>query len=94
MNVIQPVQKLLDDLLDFAEGELNVDIGQQPSQVVITEIEHQVEGAPVFVVVISLRPADLEQVDNVFVLEQLEDFNFSQCSNRETFLFVVHQYFL
>ena len=43
MNVVQSIEKLIHDFLDFAKTELDIDVGQQPGQIVLTEVEHKVE---------------------------------------------------
>ena len=64
---------LLHHLLDLTETELDIDVAQQPRQVVLAEVEDQVEGC--FVPVVG--PADLDQIDNVFVVELLKNANLS-----------------
>jgi hypothetical protein len=43
VNVIQPVEQLLHDLLDFSQTELYVDVRQEPGKVMMAELEDQVE---------------------------------------------------
>lgn len=45
VDVVQSIEQHLHDLLDLGQGELDVGIAQQPSQVVLTEVKHQVDAA-------------------------------------------------
>ena len=56
---------LLHHLLDLPEEELDVDVGEEPGQVVLTEVKHQVERG----LVPAVLAADLDEID---VIEQLQ----------------------
>ena len=43
MYIEQTLEELLHHLLDFSEAELHVVVGQQPGQVMLTEVKHKVE---------------------------------------------------
>ena len=73
MDVVEALEDLLHHLLDLRQRELHIDIAQQASKVVLAEVEDQVEGC--FVPVVG--PADLDQIDNVFVVELLKNANLS-----------------
>ena len=45
MDVVQSVEQHLHDLLNLCQGELDVSVTQQASQVVLTEVKHQVDAA-------------------------------------------------
>lgn len=45
VDVVQSIKQHLHDLLDFCQGELYIGITQQSSQVVLTEVKHQVDAA-------------------------------------------------
>ena len=55
---------LLHHLLDLTETELDIDVAQQPRQVVLAEVEHQVERG----LVAAVLAADLKQVHNIFMI--------------------------
>ena len=71
MDVVEALEDLLHHLLDLRQRELHIDIAQQASKVVLAEVEDQVEGC--FVPVVG--PADLNQIDYVFVVELLKNAN-------------------
>ena len=73
MDVVEALKDLLHHLLDLRQRELDIDIAQQASKVVLAEVKDQVEGCFVSVV----GPADLDQIDNVFVVELLKNANLS-----------------
>lgn len=58
MEVVQSVEQHLHDLLDLRQRELDIDVAQQPSQVVVAEFKHQVGAATEPVVAISFRRND------------------------------------
>ena len=60
---------LLHHLLDLLQGEFDIEVAEEAGQVVLGEVEHEVEGG----LVAAVRPADLDQVDDVVVVEELED---------------------
>ena len=72
VDVVEALKDLLHHLLNLGQGELHTDIAEQARQVVLAEVKDQVEGGFVSVV----GPADLNQVDNVFVVELLKNTNF------------------
>jgi hypothetical protein len=75
--VVQSVQQLLQNFLYFTQTEFDVHIGQQSSQIVFTEIEYQVERRSVAVVFVCLRATDFQKIDDVLMLQQLENANFT-----------------
>ena len=81
---------LLHNLLDLAETELHVDVAEQTSQVVLAEVEHEIECG----LVPAVLPADLDEVDDVLMVEQLEDPDLPESSDRKAFLLIFHQNFL
>ena len=91
MNVVQSVEHLLHDLLDLAEAELDVDVGEEPGEVVLGKVEDEVERGLVLVGLGRARPADLDQVDNVLVAQELQDLDLAQRRDREALLLVLHQ---
>jgi hypothetical protein len=83
VNVVQPVEQLLHDLLDFSQTELDVDVRQEPGKIMFAEVEYEIEDRFVFVVLICLRPADFYQIHDIFVFEKLKDANFSERCDRK-----------
>lgn len=75
MYVVEAIQQLLQDLFHFAQTKFDVHIRQQASQIVFAEIEHQVERRSVAVVFVGLGATDLEQIYNIFMLQQLQNAN-------------------
>ena len=71
VDVVESLEDLLHHLLDLGQGELHTNVAQQASQIVLAEVEDQVEGC--FVPVVG--PADLNQIDYVFVVELLKNAN-------------------
>lgn len=55
MDVVQSIEQHLHDLLDLCQGELYIGIAQQPGQVVLTEVKHQVDAAFVSVELSSFK---------------------------------------
>lgn len=49
MDVVQSIQQHLHNLLDLSEGELHISVAEQTSQVMLTEVKHQVDAALVSV---------------------------------------------
>ena len=49
VDVVKPIQQHLHDLFDLGQGELHVGVAEQPRQVMLAEIEHQVNAALVAV---------------------------------------------
>lgn len=45
VDVVQSIKQHLHDLLDFCQGELDIGITQQSSQVVLTKVKHQIDAA-------------------------------------------------
>ena len=81
---------LLHNLLDLTETELHVDVAEQTSQVVLAEVEHKKECG----LVPAVLPANLDEVDDVLMVEQLEDPDLPESSDRKAFLLIFHQNFL
>ena len=73
VDVVEALEDLLHHLLDLGQGELHTNVAQQASQIVLAEVKDQVEGSFVSVV----GPADLDQIDYVFVVELLKNANLS-----------------
>ena len=71
VDVVETLEDLLHHFLDLGQGELHINIAQQAGQIMLTEVKNQVEGC--FVPVVG--PADLNQIDNVFVVELLKNAN-------------------
>ena len=80
---------LLHNLLDLAETELHVDVAEQSSQVVLGKVEHEIECG----LVPAVLPADLDEVDNVLMVEQLEDPDHPESIDKEAFLLIFDQNF-
>ena len=73
VDVVEALEDLLHHLLDLGQGELHTNVAQQAGQIVLAEVKDQVEGC--FVPVVG--PADLNQIDYVFVVELLKNANLS-----------------
>lgn len=71
VDVVEALEDLLHHLLDLRQGELHTNIAEQAGQIVLAEVKDQVEGCFVSVV----GPADLNQIDYVFVVELLKNAN-------------------
>ena len=71
VDVVEALEDLLHHLLDLGQSELHANVAEQAGQVVLAEVKDQVEGG--FVPVVG--PADLNQVDYVFVVELLKNAN-------------------
>ena len=69
VDEVKSLKHLLHHFLDLLQGELNIEVGQESSQVVFAEVKDQVESG--FVPVVC--SADLDQIDNVVVVQQLEN---------------------
>ena len=69
VDEVESLEHLLHHLLDLLQGELDIEVGQESGQIVLTEVKDQVEGGLVPVVC----SADLDQVHNVVVVQQLEN---------------------
>ena len=80
---------LLHNLLDLVETELHIDVAEQTSQVVLAEVEHKIESA----LVPAVLPADHNEVDDVFKVEQLEDPDHPESIDKEAFLLIFDQNF-
>ena len=52
-------------------------------QIVLTKVKYQIENWFVFVVFVCLRTTNFYQVNDIFVLEELKDSNFSKCGDRK-----------
>jgi len=59
VDVVQPVEQHLHDLLDLCQRELHIRVAQQPGQVVLTEVEHQVDAAFISVELSSLKTVEI-----------------------------------
>lgn len=55
MDVVQSIEQHLHNLFDLCQSELHIGIAQQPGQVVLTEVKHQVDAAFVSVELSSFR---------------------------------------
>lgn len=55
VDVVQSIEQHLHDLLDLCQGELHIGIAQQPGQVMLTEVKHQVDAAFVSVELSSFK---------------------------------------
>lgn len=64
VDVVQSIEQHLHDLLDFCQGELYISIAQQASQVMLTEVKHQVDAAFVSVELSSFKNNDREKKKN------------------------------
>lgn len=69
VDEVKSLKHLLHHFLDLLQGELDIEVGQESSQVVFAEVKDQVESG--FVPVVC--SADLDQIDNVVVVQQLEN---------------------
>lgn len=49
VDVVQPIEQHLHNFLDLSEGELHISVAEQTSQVMLTEVKHQVDAALVSV---------------------------------------------
>ena len=90
VDVVEALEDLLHHLLDLGQGELHTNIAQQAGQVVLAEVKDQVERC----LVTTILTADLQQVHDVLVVQQLEDPDLSQGRDGETLLLILHQDFL
>ena len=43
VNKVKTIEKLLHNLLDLSQAELDIHVGEEARQVVLAEVEHQVE---------------------------------------------------
>lgn len=64
VDVVQSVEQHLHDLLDLCECKLYIGVAQQPGQVVLTEVKHQVDAAFVSVVLSSFKNNDKSKLKN------------------------------
>ena len=71
MDVVEALKDLLHHLLNLGQSELDTDIAEQAGQIMLAKVKDQVEGC--FVPVVG--SADLNQIDDVFVVELLKDTN-------------------
>ena len=69
VDEVEALKHLLHHLLDLLQGELDIEIAEEASQVVLAEVEHKVEGGLVSIVC----SADLDQIHNVVVVQQLKN---------------------
>ena len=69
VDEVEALKHLLHHLLDLLQGELDIEVGEEPGQVMFTEVKDQVESGLVPVVC----SADLDQIHNVVVVQQLEN---------------------
>jgi len=91
VNVVETVEQLLHDFLDLAEIELDVDVAQESGEIVIAEIENEIKGGFEAIVLGRLGAANLLQVDDVVVFEQLQDLDLPQRRDGKSLLFILHQ---
>lgn len=56
--VVKPVQQHLHDLLNLSQGEFNISVAQQSSEVMLTEIKHQIDAALITVKLSGWRERD------------------------------------
>ena len=89
VDVVESLEDLLHHLLDLGQGELHTNVAQQAGQIVLAEVKDQVEGS--FVPVVG--PADLNQIDYVFVVELLKNANLPDkiVSHRSVVFFLVSE---
>ena len=91
VDVVESVEELLHYTLDLAQRELDIEVREQPCQVVLTEVKDEVKGGLVPVELAGLAAAYLNQVDNVLVVEKLQYPALSQRRDGEPLLLVVHE---
>ena len=89
VDVVEAVEHLLHDALDLAEGELDLAVGEEAGEVVLAEVEDEVEGGAVLVQLGGPAPADLDQVHDVLVVQQLQDLHLSVVANGRFLVMVV-----
>ena len=85
---------MLHDFFDLAQVKLDVDVAQKAGEIVVAEIKDEIKGAFEAVVLRGFGSANLLQVDDVLVFEQLQDLDFAQRRDGKTLLFIFHQDFL
>lgn len=56
--VVKPIQQHLHDLLNLSQGEFNISVAQQSSEVMLTEIKHQIDAA-----FITVKPSGWREGD-------------------------------
>ena len=71
MDVVEALKDLLHHLLNLGQSELDTDIAEQAGQIMFAKVKDQVKGC--FVPVVG--SADLNQIDDVFVVELLKNAN-------------------
>lgn len=82
VDVVQSIEQHLHDLLDLCQGELYIGIAEQPSQVMLTEVKHQVDAAFVSVELSSFKNNGRIILCNIcFLLPSLE---------QDTFCYFLH----
>ena len=69
VDEVESLKHLLHHLLDLLQSELDIEVGKESGEIVLAEVKDQVEGGLVSVV----GSADLDQVHNVVVVQQLEN---------------------
>ena len=91
VDVVETVEELMHDTLDFAERKGDFVIGEKTSQIVVAKIKDQIKGRAIAIDLRGLGPADLNQVDDVLVSEQLQDPDFAEGRDGKALLLIVHQ---
>ena len=90
VDVEESLTHLLHHFLYLSGAELDVDVAEKASEIVFTEIKDQEECC----LVTTILTADLQQVHDVLMVQQLEDSHLSQGRDGEALLLVLHQNFL
>ena len=67
VDEVETIEQLLHHFLDFSQAELDIDIGEETSQIMFTEVKHQVKCGLVPVVLAGFCTADLNQINNIFM---------------------------
>ena len=79
-------------MMIFGQSRFNLFVGEQSSEIVLAEFKNKMNFGSFFRPVIRFRAADFDQLDDVFILELLQNLDFSQSSYRKAFALVFHQH--
>ena len=74
----------------FGRLRINLFVREQSSQIVLAKFENEMNFWSLFRPVIRFCSTNFNQLDDIFILELLEDFDFSQSSYWEALPLVFH----
>lgn len=89
-----PIEKFIYERVKmiFGWSRVNLFVREQSRKIVLAEFKDEMNFGSFFRSVVRFCSADFDQLDDVFILELLQDLDFSQSSYRKAFALVFHQH--